>query len=252
MSVPNDFDVLTAFRWAQIRDMGGDEPLVRSVVATRIGTEFGHDEFWLTVFRWLVAQPMLDGVHHGPIIDYLHDRKFVASVPIPDAALQGQPLLVIPQPNLVMKGRDRGTLLRAVAEWHRRLGRQKSRSILHWEPSGITPFWHEEGKDETRRVFTIGELLCSSDLDAEGRAMGHCVGTYSASCAWGLASIWSLRSRDALGQETRLLTLEVLNQTRQVVQARQKYNKLPSPREISILNRWTGAGGPSLSKWISR
>ena len=89
-------------------------------------------------------------------------------------------------------------------------------------------------------------------MDADGRAMGHCVGTYPGSCSSGRSSIWSLRSRDALGQETRLLTLEVSNQTRQVVQARQKYNKLPSPREISILNRWTGAGGPSLSKWISR
>jgi len=252
LQAPDDFDVLTAFRWAQILDVGGDERLVRSVVATRIGTEFGHDDFWVTVFRWLIAQPMLDGVHHGPIIDYLHDRKFVASVPNPDAASPGQPLLVPPQPNLAMKGRDPGTLLRAVAEWHRRLGRQKSRNVLHWVPSGIPTFRHEEGKDETRRVFKISELLCSSDLDAEGRAMGHCVGTYSASCASGRASIWSLRSRDAIGHETRLLTLEVSNQTRQVVQARQKYNKLPSPREISILNRWTGAGGPSLWNWISR
>jgi hypothetical protein len=252
LQAPDDFDVLTAFRWAQLLDLGGDERLVRSVLATRIGTVFGHDEFWVTVFRWLIAQPMLDAAHHSPIIDYLHDRKFVASVPNPDAALPGQPLLVPPQPNLAMKGRDPETLLRSVADWHRQLNHQKAGRLTYWEPSRIPSFRHEEGKDESRKVYTITELLCSRDLNAEGRAMSHCVGTYSGSCASGRVSIWSLRCSDALGQETRLLTLEVLAQDRQIVQARQKYNKLPSPKEISILNRWAGAGGPSLSKWISR
>ncbi len=252
LQAPDDFDVLTAIRWAQVLDLGGDERLVRSVVATCIGTEFGHDEFWVTVFRWLVAQPMLDGVHHGPLIDYLYDRKFVASVPNPNATLPGQPLLLPPQPNLTMKGRDPETLLRSVADWHRRLNRQKAARVTYWEPSGIPPFRHEEGKDENRKVYTITELLCSRDLEAEGRAMSHCVGTYSGSCASGRVSIWSLRLSDAVGLETLLLTLEVLTQDRQIVQARQKYNKLPNPRELAILNRWAGAGGPSPSKWLSR
>ena len=173
LNVPDDFDVLTAFRWAQILDLGGDERLVRSVMATRIGTEFGHDEFWLTVFRWLVAQPMLDGVHHGPIIDYLDDRKFVASVPNPDAVLPGQPLLVPPQPNLVMKGRDPGTLLRAVAEWHRRLGRHKAGRVTFCESSGIAPFRQEEGVVENRKVCRITEPLRSRELNEEGRAMSQ-------------------------------------------------------------------------------
>jgi hypothetical protein len=251
LEAPDDFDVLSAFRWAQILDLGGDERLVRSVLATRIGTEFGHDEFWVTVFRWLVAQPMLDAVHHGPVIDYLNDRRFVASVPNPDATQPGQPLLVPPQPNLTMKGRDPEELLRSVARWHRLLNRQKTGKVAFWEPSGIPPFRQEEGMVENRRVFTITELLCSRELNEEGRAMSHCVGSYSGSCSSGRVSIWSLRSIDGLGQETRLLTLEISNQNRQVVQARQKYNKLPSPKEISILNRWGVVGGPSLSKWIS-
>jgi PcfJ-like protein len=251
LEAPDDFDVLTAFRWAQILDLGGDERLVRSVVSTRIGTDFANDEFWVTALRWLVAQPMLDAVHHGPIIDYLNNRRFVPSVPNPKAALPGQPLLVPPQPNLTMKGRDPEELLRSVASWHQLLNRQKAGKATLWVPSGIPPFRQEEGKAENRKVYTITELLSSGELIDEGRAMSHCVGSYAGSCASGRVSIWSLRSIDALGQETRLLTLEVLVQSRQVVQARQKYNKLPSPKEISILNRWAGAGGPSLSKWLS-
>jgi PcfJ-like protein len=244
--------VLGAFRWAQVLDLCGDERLVWSILATRIATDFKHDEFWATVLRWLVAHPMLDGVHHGPMIDYLHDRKFVRSVPNPDAAIPGRPLLIPPQPNLSMKGRDPETLLRSVAEWHRTLGRHKSGKMIDWEPSGITPFRHEEGMDGSRKVYTITELLCSRDLNAEGRAMNHCVGTYADSCISGRVSIWSLKLSDAIGLETRLLTLEVQNQNRQVVQARQRYNKLPSPKELSILQRWAGSGGPSPSKWLFR
>ena len=39
---------------------------------------------------------------------------------------------------------------------------------------------------------------------------------------------------------------------RQIVQARQKFNKLPSPKELMILRRWTNAGGPTLSGWMAR
>ena len=91
LQAPADFDVLSAFRWAQILDMGGDERLVRSILGTMIGKSFDHDDFWVTVLRWLVDQPMLDPVHHAPIIDYLNNQRFVASVPNPLAGLPGQP-----------------------------------------------------------------------------------------------------------------------------------------------------------------
>ena len=40
--------------------------------------------------------------------------------------------------------------------------------------------------------------------------MAHCVASYVHSCVQGVASIWSLCVVDGTGQETRLLTLEVL------------------------------------------
>jgi hypothetical protein len=252
MRAPDHFDVVTAFRWAQILDLGGDARLVDSVLATRIGTTFEHEEFWSTVFRWLVANPMLDPAQHGPIIDYLYGQKFVASVPNPEANLPGRPLLVPPQPNLTMKGRNPETLLRSVAQWHRRLGREKAHAAVRWVPTGLVPFSFEEGKGESRRVYTITELLSSHELADEGRAMRHCVGSYTQSCASGRVSIWSLRMGEALGQVTRMLTLEVSNQSRQIIQARRQLNGLPSPKELAILGRWADAGGPSISKWLAR
>jgi PcfJ-like protein len=252
LQAPDDFDVLRAFRWAQVIDLGGSERLVRSLLPTRIATEFAHDEFWVAVLRWLVAQPMLDPVHHGPIIDYLHHHRFVASVPNPNAHLPGEPRLVPAQPNLNMKGRTAETLLRSVTAWHRGLGRERAGNETCWPPSGIVPFRLEEGQDENRRVFTIAELLSSRELIEEGRAMGHCVGTYARSCAAGHVSIWSLKVTEVWGQETRLLTLEVWNQNRQIAQARGKFNKTARRRELAILGRWSDAGGPALSKWLAR
>ena len=38
LHAPDDFDILSAFRWAVIIDLGGNERLVRSILQTRIGT----------------------------------------------------------------------------------------------------------------------------------------------------------------------------------------------------------------------
>jgi hypothetical protein len=252
LEAPADFDVLSAFRWAQVVELGGDDRLVRSILRTRVGTDFTRDEFWVGVFRWLVEHPMLDAVHHGPILDYLHNQKFVATALNPRAGRPGEPRLLAPQPNLTMKGRNPETLLAAVNEWHRRLGRDRTARPTAWAPCGLPAFRHEEGTGAARRVYTIEELLSSRALDDEGRAMSHCVGSYAASCASGRTAIWSLKETDDVGQETRLLTLEVTVGSRQIVQARRRFNALPTQKELSLVGRWAGAGGPALSKWLAR
>jgi hypothetical protein len=249
---PNDFDVVSALRWALVHDLGGDERLVRSILGTRAGTDFAHEEFWATVVRWLVNHPMLDPVHHGPIVDYLYDQRFVASVVDPDEHLAGAPRLVPPQPNLTMKGRSPETLLRVVAAWHRRLGRSSSGTTTSWTPCAIPPLRHVEGEGASRRTFTTVQLVTADELNEEGRAMAHCVGSYAASCASGRVSIWSLRVEDAWGRQTRLLTVEVAHATRQIIQARQRFNAIAGPKELLLLRRWADAGGPSLSHWLAQ
>jgi hypothetical protein len=49
-----------------------------------------------------------------------------------------------------------------------------------------------------------------------------------------------------------MLTLEVSNVNRQIIQARRRHNALPSPKELAILRRWANAGGPSISTWLAR
>src|SRR5207302_1266836 len=84
--------------------------LARHLLATRIGTSFHANDFWETVIRWLIDHPEVEPVHHGPIVDYLHDQKFVPSIPL--GPVRGQPRLVPARPNLCMKGRSPDSLLR--------------------------------------------------------------------------------------------------------------------------------------------
>ena len=174
---------------AAARIILADQALKGSDSPWRGTRHFQNDDFWMSVIRWFIANPMLDAVHHGPITDYLHDQRFVASVPNPLAHLPGQPGRLAPQPNLTMKGRNPEAVLRAVAEWHRRIGRPRSDKPVSWAPSGLSPYRFEEGEGHNLKVYSITELLSSRELEDEGQAMSHCVATYAGSCAAGHVSI---------------------------------------------------------------
>jgi hypothetical protein len=55
---------------------------------------------------------------------------------------------------------------------------------------------------------------------------------------------------DGSGRVERLLTLEVRNGQRMIVQARGKANRPPLSDELCVLAVWGESGGPSLSRWV--
>ena len=248
---PDDLDIRSAFRRAKVIDLGGEERLVRVILATRIGTAFEHEEFWSSVIRFFVAHPSLDPLHYGPILDYLHHQKFEPSIPSPPAGHPEQPALAAPQPNLCMKGRTPEALLRDMREWHGDLARGRQVIDLSWGNSGFEPLVIDEGTGEEKVAFKIVELLTSEDLRQEGAAMEHCVATYGNSCASRRTSIWSLRKRIETGREVRLATIEVNNVQRTIVQVRRRWNKMPTSQELSLLERWGNAGGAKLAYWLA-
>jgi chorismate mutase len=77
MQAPADFTVAAALRWGQIHGLGGNDRLARAIIATRLGIEFEHDEFWTTVVQFFIANPMLDLAQVGPIIDFIQQQRFV-------------------------------------------------------------------------------------------------------------------------------------------------------------------------------
>jgi hypothetical protein len=248
MQAPGDFTIAAALRWGQIHALGGDARLVRAVVGTRLGTNFEQDEFWTTVLSFLIANPMLDLAHVGPIIDFIHHQKFLPQeVVVAPGVVERKPP---PQPDLTMKGRSAASLLRQVEAWHCRLAKVQQPQA-DWPASGITPLEFIEGSERggNIRIWTIRELLSTKALVAEGRAMKHCVGSYARSCAHGVCSIWTLEAETFEGR-SKLLTIEVQNGTRLICQARGKCNAMPAEKHRGILRRWAEMAGLQLGRYI--
>ena len=256
MQAPSELTAAAALRWGQILALGGNPRLARAILATRLGANFAHDEFWSTVVQFFIDHPLLDLAHAGPIIDFIHCQRF-AGEEIVIGGVRG--VNGPPQPNFTMKGRTPESLLGQVDAWHRALARVhqpwrfSSREVpnLEWPASGITGFMFTEGAVKTGnlQVWTITELTTARDLFAEGRAMKHCVASYSSSCARGQSSIWALEVDQSIGR-SKVLTIEVQLRSRQIVQARGKCNALPCDKHKALLRRWAEQARLSLARHI--
>jgi PcfJ-like protein len=149
-----------------------------------------------------------------------------------------------------MKGRTPASLLRQVEAWHRGLAKIRQPKA-EWPASGIEGFEFIEGTEwgGNLKIWSITELLSTKALVAEGRKMKHCVATYAHSCAVGACSIWTLEVETFEGA-SKILTIEVLNTTRAICQARGKCNMLPGDKHRGIMRRWAEQAGLTLAKHV--
>lgn len=241
LQAPAEFTVPQAFRWSQVVGQGGSDELAQAIFRTPLGNSFEHEEFWSTVILFLANHPMLDPAYVGPVIDYIQHQRFV-----PQEIIQPGGAVVVadpPQPDYAMKGRSIDRLLRQVDQWHEELAQQVQGPgevdgegprrghgrLIQWDSAAIEGFSLQEGKkkgmDPVR--WSIKELTSNRELVAEGKAMHHCVSSYTRNCRNGNTSIWSLRARELGRAEEPVLTIAVDPRSRAVMQVRGKYNILP-------------------------
>ncbi|NLW49035.1 MAG: hypothetical protein GXY86_17105 [Firmicutes bacterium] len=246
---PPYYSVEAALRWGQVNALGGDIRLADALLDTRLVRDFDHNEFCLSVIRFLVRNPMLDPARINPIIDYIWNQKFENRVVFRERGVAEE--VGPPQPNFSMHGRTVESLLRAVEEWHRQLGRESKSGDLQWRKSGFEEFKLIEGSKESQnmKVWRIRELLSSKELVAEGRQMKHCVASYAQSCHKGFASIWTMDMESELGVE-KLLTIEVINKDKLIRQVRGRMNRLPTVKEKDIIGRWALQAGLEVARYM--
>jgi hypothetical protein len=214
-----------AVRLAQVSALGGDRRLGLALCGSPLGRGFSaREDFWLTAIQWFCAQPMLNPGQIGPLVDYLTYRL-------------GE------EPELKMKGRSPLALIRQMEEWHGALQRVRRLRGEVYAPSGL-PAGEQifKRRDDGREVWTVTEILDSKSLAAEGRAMSHCVYSYGRWISAGRSSIWSVQ-RDG----ERVLTVEVDNRTRRVVQVRGRFNRSAAAVEASVVSRWAGTAGLTIA-----
>jgi hypothetical protein len=242
MKAPKDMGPLNAIRYGQIANMGGNEAFVRQILKTRIANDYDveRNKFYQSVFVWLMANPMLDTCHYAPILDYIHNQKYVGY------RLNEQGMMVPRQPNFCMKNRDPESLLKQVELWHKQVGKEsRGNNFPEWAACGRKGLYHKSGDN----LHTIREICTQKELVEEGRKMHHCAGSYASSCARGEISIWSYEVMDSTGIE-KILTLEVNNREGILRQARGKYNALPTAGNLHFVKLWVREAGLSISKYM--
>lgn len=237
LDAPASYSIDAAFRWAQVHGLDGNRNLADALLETRIVNDFRENDFWLSVLRFFIRNPMLDMVHVNPIIDYIWNRKYENRIVFVDAGVAEE--LGPEQPNFTMRGRSVNTLLTAVEEWHKKLGREAKSGNLQWKKSPLEPFSFVEGSKQGKnmKVWRIRELLNSAELIVEGRAMQHCVASYARSCHNGTCAIWSMDVETEEGME-KLLTLEINHTDKQIRQVRGRRNRRPTEKEKDVIQQW--------------
>ncbi len=237
LQAPADSNINSAFRYAQIKSAGGSNELVRAINGTRLARTFKDDEFWQSVIRFFINNPMLDYTHVNPIVDYIWNERYVPRV---EFIARGEAREIGPaQPNFSMRGRSVATLLRNVALWHRQLGIEAKSKNLQWQRSTFDDYKFIEGEEgrKNMKIWTIRELVSSRELHAEGRQQKHCVASYAHSCSKGISSIWTMDVQNYESHQKKV-TIEIDLKYKTICQIRGKENRLATDIEMSVINRW--------------
>lgn len=235
---PDHLSIEQAMRRAELMGLDADPHLVDAVLATRLGHDLAHGDFWRTFLEFLVRfESELAPNDVGPMVDFL---QFVRHEAVEIRTEAGVLLRHPPQPNFSLKGRTPASLLRLVDNWHEALGRARTAN-LSWEPSRYRPMVFESQQadpDVAPTRWELVELTNSEELRLEGAALRHCVRTYAYACLHNTSRIWSLRRWSSTNKMRSILTIQVDPRTNQVIQARGYRNSAPSPKARSMLLTW--------------
>ena len=246
MQAPEDYSIEHAVRWGQIHAMNGNRRLTEEIISSRLGKGFENNEFWSTVIKFFIDNPMLDRKHIGPVIDYIFNQKYDQE----EVILAGgdTEIRLAPQPNFSMNHRNPEALLRQVAVWHGELNKITPDLNLLFKKVDFDGLVMSKGKGESVYTYTIKQLLSGRALRDEGQAMRHCVASYAQSCVKGKCSIWSLEKITKKATE-KCQTIEVDN-NKVIVQSRGKLNRLPIAQEMSIIKKWAELRNLTLSRYL--
>ena len=140
-------------------------------------------------------------------------------------------------PQFSFKGRTLKSLIKASVDWHREQKFKVYGDIEANFPKCKIDDWSWVNKDDGCTWY-VRQILNSKTLCCEGRAMKHCVATYSSRCTNGDSTIFSLSN----SVEGRKLTIE-LNKYLHIVQARGRFNAQPKGKERKVLESWVKDNG---------
>lgn len=227
-------NIIEAIRDAQLKSFNGQR-LLSTVFNSRYFNDYNLDleveKFKSALLQWLSNQAMLDTRQIGPMIDYLMHRYAENNT-------------------FSMKGRTAISVIRDMEQWHNNLIKAKSIPNMDYKPSVFMPFELKIIENEREiGAWKIDEILRSKDLLDEGKKMRHCVASYHNSILSGSISIWTLTKKDMFSTD-KCLTIEVRNNSREIVQARGVCNTPASGEARRVMAQWAAKNSLRLSSWL--
>jgi hypothetical protein len=241
MNAPDDLTLSQAMRYGQFVAMGVSEALATAAARTQLGRPNADDAAAVVMARFLAHNADTRVRDVQQMVDYLVARRrgfhdFAA------------------QPNFTLGGgRTARTLMWEIRLWQQEINRLRNTAgqPLFWSSCGIGGFEQiviDANFDVTR--WRIVELTSSAQLAAEGRAMHHCVATFSPSASRGECAIFALRRDDGNGGGTKhIATIEVELPGRVVGQVQGPCNQRVTASVMEKIARWAAVAGVDLGWW---
>ncbi len=228
LQAPGELTVRQAVWWAKAMALCSDIGVAYRIACCSISRHGAPDSsFWVDVHRFFTNNPV-SLKEMDELLDYVRSEHAEDN-------------------NWSIKKRSLISVRRKSEEWHRHLIRVRSIGSGSWEGIDI-PNWSKttgnfnlEPKKNTEVTWHITQILTGHDLAAEGRAMRHCVSSYKTYCMTGRTAIFSMTSDTMSYTGRRNITIEVSR--KRIVQARGLANRMPRPRENSIMRSWAAANG---------
>lgn len=222
MQAPDRFTMEEAIRWGQVHGLGGNARFFANLAGTRIPSTYkcnpqGH-AFWQTVMEWLLKHPMLAPGQYGPLIDFIRREKHR------DGSYK-------------VAGRSPQAMTRSMERWHRDLYTYRYRKLPDaWAGHNLDWWWSKKDGDGHVVDWRLMEITTSERLRMEGVTMKHCVFSHGWACARGAMAIFSLQENGK-----PVLTVEYSPGSRTIGEVRGVCNRVPTPSEWAILQRWAMA-----------
>lgn len=126
------------------------------------------------------------------------------------------------------KGRDLRPTLERAQIYNEQMHQQSTHAFQNWSAVG----WDWEIKKGID-LWSVEELTTTVALFEEGSAMNHCVGGHAKGCVSGQKAIFSLKKNGS-----RSVTIDIAISTKKIIEAKQRFNKMPTYEQESIIQAW--------------
>lgn len=231
---PKEFKFPQAINWVKLRAIGYSERVATNLVELGFGKKIKEIDSNDIISFMNNNSIMIDSEINAILKFRIEQNQNTISV---NSGFHNMNINLPPLfPNFSLKGRSINSVLKLIDKWKEHV-KLKSKALNFGElkKSNVLTF----SKELDFKIIKIEQILTSSDLIREGHQMQHCVGSYISRCWNGHNSIWSLTEYYKNGGSRKLLTIDLDESNKKIIEVKGKLNRLPKNEEQGWVKEWT-------------